>query len=105
MHIAPTALSLPSAACVDPAKILLDPYGRAVVVPDGYSRQTASQYGENGAIAMKSVVVDPDVYHWEGDAPLGRPSAMTVIDEMVTGFHPRTRAPGSLASGEAHTRG
>ena len=43
----------------DPSKVLLDPYGRAVVVPEGYSRQMASQYGVNDAIAMKSVVVDP----------------------------------------------
>jgi len=77
----------------DPAKVLLDPYGRAVIVPDGYSRQAASQYGENNAIAMKSVVVDPDVYHWEGDAPLRRPFATTVIYEMhVAGF---TRHPSS----------
>jgi glycogen operon protein len=53
----------------DPGKVLLDPYGRAVIVPDGYSRQAASQYGEHNAIATKSVVVDPDVYDWEGDAP------------------------------------
>jgi isoamylase len=77
----------------DPAKVLLDPYGRAVVVPDGYSRTTASRYGENISIAMKSVVVDPDVYDWEGDAPLRRPFAATVIYEMhVAGF---TRHPSS----------
>ena len=29
----------------DPTKALLDPYGRAVVVPDGYSRHAASRYG------------------------------------------------------------
>jgi isoamylase len=57
----------------DPTKALLDPYGRAVVVPDGYSRHTSIQYGETNTIAMKSVVVDPDVYDWEGDAPLRRP--------------------------------
>ena len=57
----------------DPSKVLLDPYGRAVAVPDGYSRQLASQYGVNDAIAMKSVVVDPSGYDWEGDAPLRRP--------------------------------
>ena len=75
----------------DPAKVLLDPYGRAVVVPDGYSRHTASRYGEADTNAMKSVVVDPDVYDWEGDAPLRRPFAKTVIYEMhVAGFtqHP-----------------
>jgi len=82
----------------DPAKALLDPYGRAVIVPDGYSRQAASQYGENNAIAMKSVVVDPDVYDWEGDAPLRRPFATTVIYEMhVAGF---TRHPSSGVAAE-----
>ena len=34
----------------DPSKILLGPYGRAVAVPDGYSRQMASEYGGNDAI-------------------------------------------------------
>ncbi len=75
----------------DPAKVLLDPYGRAVVVPEGYSRHIASRYGEADMNAMKSVVVDPDVYDWEGDAPLRRPFAKTVIYEMhVAGFtqHP-----------------
>ena len=77
----------------DPTKALLDPYGRAVVVPDGYSRHAASQYGENNAITMKSVVVDPYAYDWEGDAPLRRPFATTVIYEMhVAGF---TRHPSS----------
>jgi pullulanase/glycogen debranching enzyme len=43
----------------DPAKVLLDRYGRAVVVPDGYSRSTASRYGQTNAISIKSVVLDP----------------------------------------------
>ena len=75
----------------DPSKVLLDPYGRAIAVPDGYSRQMASHYGENDAIAMKSVVVDSSGYDWEGDAPLRRPIASTIIYEMhVAGF---TRHP------------
>lgn len=42
---------------------------------------------------MKSVVVDPDTYDWEGDHPLKRPSARTIIYEMhVRGF---TRDPSS----------
>ena len=82
----------------DPAKVLLDPYGRAVVVPDAYSRHRASHYGENDAIAMKSVVVDPDVYDWEGDAPLRRPFATTIIYEThVAGF---TRHPSSGVAAE-----
>ena len=31
----------------DPAKVLLDPYGRGVVVPDGYNREAASEPGDN----------------------------------------------------------
>jgi len=77
----------------DPSKTLLDPYGRAVAVPDGYSRQMASQYGVSDAVAMKSVVVDTGGYDWEGDVPLRRPIASTVIYEMhVGGF---TRHPSS----------
>jgi glycogen operon protein len=77
----------------DPAKILLDPYARAVVVPDCYDRGAASRPGENTAVAMRSVVVDPGAYDWEGDAPLRRPFASTVIYEMhVAGF---TRHPSS----------
>ncbi len=43
----------------DPTKLLLDPYGRAVVVPKNYSRIAAGKEGDNTATAMKSVVVDP----------------------------------------------
>ena len=78
----------------DPRKLLLDPYGRAVVVPQEYSRTAASEAADNtAATAMKSVVVDPSTYDWEGDAPLKRPSARTIIYEMhVRGF---TRHPSS----------
>ena len=77
----------------DRAKVLLDPYGHGVVVPKGYSREAASREGDNTATAMKSVVVDPSAYDWEGDAPLKRPSARTIVYEMhVRGF---TRHPSS----------
>ncbi|MGE5238066.1 MAG: glycogen debranching protein GlgX [Chloroflexota bacterium] len=77
----------------DNQKVLLDPYGKAVVVPARYSRLAASQPGDNAAAAMKSVVVDPAPYDWEGDVPLNRPYASTVIYEMhVRGF---TRHPNS----------
>jgi isoamylase len=83
----------------DPDKVLLDPYGRAVLVPDIYSRHLASRRGDNTAIAMKSVVVDPGQYDWEGDAPLRRSFATTVIYEMhVAGFthHPSSRVTAEL---------
>ncbi len=77
----------------DPDKVLLDPYGRAVAVPERYSRDAAKAPGGNGAVAMKSVVADPSAYDWEGDAPLRRPSAQTIVYEMhVRGF---TRHPSS----------
>jgi glycogen operon protein len=77
----------------DPAKVLLDPYARAVVVPDGYDRLAASRPGDNTKTAMRSVVVDPVPYDWEGDAPLRHPFATTVIYEMhLAGF---TRHPSS----------
>ena len=77
----------------DPAKVLLDPYGRSVVAPSKYSRQAAAQPGDNTATAIKSVVADLAAYDWEDDAPLHRSSARTVVYEMhVRGF---TRHPSS----------
>src|SRR5262249_46485237 len=75
----------------DPDKVLLDPYGRGVVVPKNYNREAAQKTGDNAAAAMKSVVVDPSAYDWEGDRPLNRPSSRTIVYEMhVRGFtiHP-----------------
>ncbi len=74
-------------------KVLLDPYGRGVVVPKNYTPQSGRQAGDNAATAMKSVVVDTSVYDWEGDTPLRLPSARTIIYEMhVRGFtrHPKS---------------
>jgi glycogen operon protein len=77
----------------DPEKLLLDPYGRAVAVPEQYSRDAARRAGDTCSIAMKSVVADPRGYNWEGDAPLKRPFSRTVIYELhVAGF---TRHPSS----------
>jgi glycogen operon protein len=77
----------------DGAKILLDPYGLAVAVPDTYTREAASRPGDNAAAAMKSVVADPSRYDWEGDSHIRRPFAETIIYELhVRGF---TRHPSS----------
>jgi len=80
----------------DPDKVLIDPYGRAVVLPKRYDRIAASKPGDNCATAMKSVVVDVHAYDWEGDVPLKRPSARTIVYEMhVRGFtrHPSSGLP------------
>ena len=82
----------------DPEKVLLDPYARAVAVPQNYSRLAASQPGDNAAQAMKSVVTASGSYDWEGDTPLRRPFPRTVIYELhVGGF---TRHPSSGVSPE-----
>ena len=74
MDIGSTDRSIPTSGMrFDPAKVLLDPYGRGVVVPNNYSRDAARLEGDNAATAMKSVVVDPHAYDWEGDTPLKRP--------------------------------
>jgi isoamylase len=71
----------------DPQKILLDPYGRGVAMPKNYSRMLASSPGNNAPFAMKSVVVDPEAYDWEGDSALHRPASRSIIYEMhVRGF-------------------
>ena len=83
----------PTGMRFDPSKVLLDPYARSVMVPPGYARDAAVRAGDNAATAMKSVVVNCDAYDWEGDAPLRRPSAHTIVYEMhVRGF---TRHPSS----------
>jgi isoamylase len=75
----------------DPAKVLLDPYGRSVIVPKNYSREATRSTGDNAATAMKNAVIDSNSYDWEGDVPLHRLSSRTVVYEMhVRGFtsHP-----------------
>ena len=71
----------------DGTKVLLDPYGRSVAIPDRFDREAATRARDNGATAMKSVVADLSCYDWEDDAPPSRPFSQTVIYEMhVRGF-------------------
>lgn len=82
----------------DGDKVLLDPYGRAVAVPSQWQRAAACAPGRNDAQACKSVVADDHAYDWEGDRPLRRPFAHTVIYELhVRGF---TAHPSSGVSAE-----
>jgi len=80
----------------DPGKLLLDPYAKAVAVPEQYSRPAGKIAGGDPARAMKSVVVDLRGYDWEGDTQLKRPFTETVIYEMhLAGFtrHPNSGVP------------
>jgi len=77
----------------DGGKVLLDPYGRGVVMAAAYDRGTACLPGDNTAFSLRSVVVDPSAYNWEGDRPFHHPFYNTVIYEMhAAGF---TRHPNS----------
>ena len=79
----------------DPTKVLLDPYGRGVAVPRSAQRPTAATASGLAATAgpMKSVVIDPAAYNWEGDRPLGRAFRDTVVYEAhLAGF---TKSPSS----------
>jgi isoamylase len=83
----------------DGAKLLVDPYARAVAYGERYDRAAAARQGDNCASAMRSVVVDPADYAWEGDLPLQRPFASSVIYELhVGGFtrHPSSGLPAHL---------
>lgn len=77
----------------DGEKILLDPYAKAVAVPEGFSRAACKKRGKVSVPSMKSVVADLSRYDWEGDKPLELPFSQTIIYEMhVAGF---TKHPGS----------
>lgn len=82
----------------DPTKVLLDPYARAVTTHT-YRRKAAAQPGDNCAEAPRSVVVDLRGYDWEGDEPLQRPFAGSVLYELHVGAftrHPSANLPAEL---------
>ena len=85
-----TALSIRSRGLrFDAEKVLVDPYGLVVAVPGTYDRWAAARPGDNVAVAMKSVVADPDRYDWEGDRPLQRPFARDRdLRAACGGLHP-----------------
>ncbi len=66
----------------DGEKVLIDPYARGIASGPFYSRKAAMEPGDNCAHAMKSVVVDPKTYNWEGDYHRSQPYASTVIYEL-----------------------
>ena len=82
--------------CFNADAILLDPYGKAVAVPETYRRQPPCDSSAAIKGAMKSVVADLSAYDWGDDRPLRRPFSETIIYEMhVRGF---TQHASSLVS-------
>jgi len=85
----------------DREKILLDPVARAVT-DLLWNRERAIQPGDNCDASMRAILVEEDMYDWEGDKPLERPVEETIIYEMhVRGFtrHPNSGVinPGTFA--------
>jgi isoamylase len=73
-------------------KVLIDPYARGVV-DNLWVRGAATGTGDNLATSLRSVVIDSGDYDWEGDEPLRRPMAESIIYEMHAGGF--TRSPSS----------
>ena len=69
----------------DSNKLLIDPYARALAGYNNYSRQDAKMPGNNFGTALKSVVVDPHQFEWEGDTPIQRPYSTSIIYELHIG--------------------
>jgi isoamylase len=77
-------------------KVLIDPYARGNTNAL-WNRGLACGPDDNVTTSMRSVVIDTSGYDWEGDRPLNRPMADTIIYEMhARGF---TRSP---SAGVAH---
>jgi glycogen operon protein len=73
-------------------KVLIDPYARGNT-NTLWKRGDACNDSDNVSTSMRSVVIDPSDYDWEGDRPLNRPIEDTIIYEMhVRGF---TKSPSS----------
>ncbi len=76
-------------------KVLIDPYARGNT-NNLWKRAEACTSDDNVATSMRSVVIDPASYNWEGDQPLGRPMEETIIYELHTrGF---TQSPSSATT-------
>lgn len=68
-------------------KVLLDPYCRAVVNTENYSRAAASAVGSNCQTAFRSVAIGRSKYDWEGDEPPRTSYSRSILYEMhVAGF-------------------
>jgi len=63
------------------AKVLIDPYARALAPDQPYDRSKAFGPDDNSPASLRCVVVDPGAYDWEGDQPLALPMEETLIYE------------------------
>ena len=71
----------------NPNKILLDPYARAVVFPDGFRRSPAGGSGSTAACAPLGVLgLDRVPFDWSGDRRPAHGSDLVVYEMHVRGF-------------------
>jgi glycogen operon protein len=79
-------------------KVLIDPYAKGNTT-SLWSRGDACVVGDNLASSMRSVVIDPNRYDWEGDRPLNLPLNETVVYEMHVGGFTRSETSGVAEPG------
>ena len=75
---------LASGCRFDPEKVLIDPYSKGNTLKH-WNRGDACRPGDNLHSSMRSVVIDLENYDWEGDRPINRSMADTIIYEMHVG--------------------
>ncbi len=79
----------------DPAKILLDPYARAVHFPEGFDRAAAKRPGSNAGRAPLGVLHLDDEFDWTGDQRPHHEHDLVIYELHVRGFtaHPNSGVP------------
>jgi isoamylase len=81
----------------DPDKLLVDPYAKGVN-KSLWRRGDACRPGSNLPTSLRSAVVSNE-YNWEGDAPLNRPLAETIVYELHVGGFTRSGTSGVAQPG------
>ena len=74
-------------------KVLVEPYAKGNTTTL-WSRGSACGPEDNVATSMRSVVIDTQRYDWEGDRPINRPMAETIVYEMHVGGFTRSHTAG-----------
>ena len=85
----------------NPHKVLIDPYARGNT-KTVWNRGNGCNDSDNVATSMRSVVIDPSDYDWEGDKPLNRLIEDAIVYEMHVGGFTKSRSsnvryPGTFA--------
>jgi glycogen operon protein len=77
----------------NPNKVLISPYARGVSTAL-WRRSDAVGPHDNIATSLRSLIVDPRTYDWEGDRPLHRPISESIIYEVHVGGFTRSATSG-----------